>query len=82
MPVSENPDMGNNTYGTATVVLDSRKDVLYVDRTLVMSADDRKYVYVLDESGLRVSRDVTTGLEAKGYVEITSGLSEGEMVVE
>ena len=79
-PLNPKP-MSDGAYGIATITMDSRKDVLYVDESLVMNGGDRDYVYLLDENGLRITRDVQTGLEANGYVEIISGLTQEDKIV-
>ena len=67
--------------GSVNVVLDQREDVLYVDRKAVKTADGKYFVYMLDENGLRTRKEITTGLETGNYVEIVSGLTEGDSVI-
>lgn len=67
--------------GYITVILEQSLDTLYVESTNVHFADGRHFVYVLNEDGLRVMQDVTVGLEAGNYIEITSGLAEGDSVI-
>lgn len=69
------------TGGTMYLTLDSRKNVLYVPKTAVNSADDKYYVYVADEDNMRQIRWVETGLFGDDSVEILSGLEEGEKVI-
>lgn len=75
------PTLENGTSGTVNVILDQREDVMYLDRKAVKTADGKHFVYMLDEEGLRIRREVTTGLETGNYVEIISGLSEGDSVI-
>lgn len=56
-------------------------DVLYVERTAVKSMDGKQYVYVQGEDGLRGMQQVTTGREVGSFVEILSGLDEGDAVI-
>ena len=56
-------------------------DVLYVERTAVKSMDGKQYVYVQGEDGLRGMQQVTTGREIGSFVEILSGLDEGDAVI-
>lgn len=72
-------DMG--TSGTISVVLDSREGVLAVPVRGVHKAEDKYYVYVIGENGLREVRWVETGLFGDESVEITMGLEQGEKVV-
>jgi len=79
----EQPDplLKSGDRGSITVVLDSRMDTLYVRKDAVQTADDRRFVYVLDETGLKTEQDVTVGLVSGKYIEIVRGLAEGDSVV-
>ena len=83
--VYEGPENGATKVGTSgaiTVFSDSRQNVLTVSLNAVKSAsDDRYYVYVLSEGGIREARWVETGLFGDSLVEIKSGLTEGEKVI-
>ena len=63
------------------VVLDSREGVLTVPARAVHRANDRFYVYVVGESGLREVRWVEPGLFGDESVEITKGLQQREKVI-
>ena len=67
--------------GAVTLELDRREDVLYVNASAVKHMDDKRFVYVQDENGLRAMAEVETGFEAGGFVEILSGLEEGDAVI-
>lgn len=75
------PTLEEGDSGYIVVELDSREDVLYVDKAALKTADNRQFVYVLNEDGWKVMQDVTTGLETEKYIEITSGLEEGDSVL-
>ena len=47
----------------------------------VHNADGKNYVYVLGENNIWETKWITVGLEGKDNVEITDGLSEGDMVI-
>lgn len=79
--LTPDPTLENGVKGSIQVVLDRREDVLYVKKEAIKAAEEAKYVYMLDENGLRILREVTTGLENESYVEIVSGLSEGDSVI-
>ena len=64
----------------AEIVIDERHDVLYVPVESVEKIDGKSYVVVVNE-GATEKREVETGLKGVSYVEITSGLKEGEAVV-
>lgn len=78
-PVTAGIEVG--TTGTIRLVTDSREQVLCIPKTAVSSAEDRYYVYVADEDGMRQIRWVETGLFGDDMVEIISGLEEGERVI-
>ena len=69
------------TYGTLSVVLDKRENVLTVPKSVVKSAGDSYYVYTLGEEDIREITYVTVGLIGDDSVEILSGISEGEKIV-
>ena len=75
------PTLENGVSGIIEVTLDQRKDVLYVTKDAIKAAEGAKFVYMLDENGLRVLQEVRTGLEDGEYVEIVSGLAEGDSVI-
>ena len=76
---SANMDMGTNGY--IWLAVDSRENVLCVPENTIYTADDRSYVYVLNDDNMREVRWVETGLHGDDMVEIISGLTEGERVV-
>ena len=67
--------------GNVHVVLDVVEDVLYIPPRAIHRASDRIFVYVLNEQGIRVLRDVELGMRGNAAYEIISGLSEGELVI-
>ena len=68
------------TRGSITVELGKRMHVLAVPEKAVHQAGDITYVYVIDENGYRIVRPIETGLYGDSYVEVVSGLEEGERV--
>jgi len=61
------------------VIIDELHDVLYVPIQSVITAEEKKVCYVM---GSRVEkREVETGLFNDNFVEIKSGLTEGEKVL-
>ena len=69
------------TRGNILLVLDKRENVLAVTKSGVHSVDGKYYVYVLDEDGKRQTVFVEVGLYGNDYVEILSGLKEGDRVI-
>jgi HlyD family secretion protein len=71
-----------------TIAIQSKKDALVVPVEAVTKESDKKYVTVSSSSGesegaqSRGQRvEVTTGLENESYVEIVSGVTEGEKLL-
>ncbi|MGH7530024.1 MAG: efflux RND transporter periplasmic adaptor subunit [Gemmatimonadales bacterium] len=64
----------------ATFALDRRAGALAVPAPAVGVAEDGAFVYVVQSDSV-IRRPVAVGLSADGWVEISRGLSEGEMVV-
>lgn len=68
---------------TANVLITSEKkpNVIVIPQKAVISKNGKKTVTVL-ENGQNIDREVTTGsVSSYGEIEITSGLSEGDVVV-
>ena len=62
-------------------ILEEHKNVLTLPVDAVHNADGKNYVYVLGENNIWETKWITVGLEGKDNVEITDGLSEGDMVI-
>ena len=75
------PTLESGQSGTIEIVLDSREDVLYVNKKAIQTAGGKQFVYVLNEEGLRETKDVTVGKEFGQVIEILGGLKEGESVI-
>ena len=80
-PVGIVRDLNDNDRGRFDIVFEAREDVLIVPSNAVAEMDGRKIVYYVQENGLKTYKDVTTGLETDGKVEIIDGLTEGEYVI-
>jgi len=52
-----------------------------IDETAVLTDQDRKYVWVVDDKGTAQRRDVQLGRSAEGLRIVESGLSAGERVI-
>ncbi len=55
---------------------------MYVKSGTIKKAGDQSVVYYLDEEGMKKIKEVQTGLDNGTYVEIVSGLEEGEEIVD
>ncbi len=65
--------------GKVTVMIDELHDVLYVPIQSVVTVEDKKVCYVAGSPAQK--REVETGLFNDNFVEIKSGLAEGEKVL-
>ncbi len=75
------PTLEDGDKGRIQLTLEERKNVLYVSKEAIKTANGEQVVYMLNEEGLRIMRKVTTGLENSKFVEITDGLKEGDKVI-
>lgn len=58
------------------------RQALVIPEESLISRETRQYVWVVDGTSLRVSeREVQTGGRQPGWVEVTSGLEPGELIV-
>ncbi len=61
-------------------VTKQKEDVLYISRKAVMEENRRYYVYYKTSAGEMEQKEVETGMDNGIYVEILSGLEEGDTV--
>ena len=66
--------------GKVEILIDELKDVLYVPIKSVVTVDEKELCYV-KASGRAEKREVETGLFNDDFVEIKSGLTQGEKVL-
>jgi len=71
--------IGDN--GTLYVTIGQKNDVLAVAKEAVHRADNKRFVYVVGDEGLREIKWIVTGMEGDTYIEVLEGLEEGEKVV-
>ena len=74
------PGLRQNQRLSARIVLDTRRNVLMVDRGAFLEQDGGRVAYVVD-GGLAVRRAIRTGTSSLSAVEIVSGLQPGERIV-
>ncbi len=75
------PALTANTKGNVTLVTQKKEEVPVLDKNAVYHVEDRYYVYVLDENGIRRMKDITVGLQGNDKYEITGGLEIGDWVI-
>ncbi len=78
-PLPETTILGSTVY--FEYELERSDDTIVIEKRLMNSVGGRKYVNVLVD-GLRVERDVVTGLETNTEIEILSGLTVGDLLID
>lgn len=78
---TENQSLSVGALGSIELVIEEHKQVLTLPKNAVHMADGKSYVYVVGENNIWETKWITIGLEGKQKVEITDGLSEGDMVI-
>lgn len=68
-------------FASIKLVLEERENTVSVPLNTVIQQNDEKYVYVVDSDNIAHKTTVETGLENDEYIEITSGLNMGDIVV-
>ncbi|MEP6634447.1 MAG: efflux RND transporter periplasmic adaptor subunit [Luteimonas sp.] len=74
------PGLRQNQRLSARIVLDTRRNVLMVERGPFLEQDGGRFAYVVD-NGKAVRRPIVTGTSSLNAVEIISGLQPGERIV-
>lgn len=74
------PGLRQNQRLSARIVLDTRRNVLMVERGSFLEQDGGRFAYVVDGSRA-VRRPIQTGVSSLSSVEIVSGLQPGEKIV-
>lgn len=64
----------------AVLVIDSKENVIAISNNLIKNIDGKNIVYLLKD-GKKVAQDVEIGLKTASQSEITSGLSEGDIII-
>lgn len=73
------PGLHQGQHLSARLVLDTRRNVLMVERGSFLEQDGGRFAYVVD--GSRARCPIQTGASSLGAVEIVSGLQPGEKIV-
>jgi len=67
--------------GDVRIELEKKENVVLLPVKAVFTVGESSYVYYEDDSGLRSAREVVCGLSDGSYIEIISGLEEGDHVI-
>ena len=78
---STDANIAYNAQGTVELILAEAEDVLTISKSSVNTNGDMQYVYQIDENGMRVMTEITTGISGGGRIEVTSGLSAGDIII-
>lgn len=68
-------------FGRIRAVVKQLDDALLIPNRALQEVLDRSFISLVDASGKVEQREVKTGAQAGGYVQITSGLADGEQVI-
>ncbi len=63
-----------------TFVTEEKTDVLYVSRKAIVTENNKTYVYYEAADGTYALKEVETGISNSTYIEIVSGLEEGDVI--
>lgn len=74
-------DLESGTQGSIHWVTEQVDDVIYVRSDAIIRMGGQTSVYYLDADGVKCMKEVETGLDNGTYVEIISGLEEGEEIL-
>lgn len=78
--LTEDLKMKIGTEVDVVIVLEEKNNVLLVERDAVYEKNQKEYVTVI-EGDKEIEKEITTGLKNDDYAEVTSGLSENEVVL-
>lgn len=73
--------LSDNASGSVTLTKDAKQGVLCVPKRAVSEINGKSVVYCPDEYGLRTYKEIETGLDNGSFVEVISGLEEGDPVI-
>lgn len=63
------------------IILEKVEDIIAVPKEAINEERDKKYVTVKQENGEAKQVEIETGIENDAYIEVTSGVSEGDIVL-
>jgi HlyD family secretion protein len=74
------PGLRQNQRLSARIVLDTRRDVLQVERGPFVDQDGGRFAYVM-EGSTAVRRPIRTGVSSLNAVELLEGVNPGDRIV-
>jgi multidrug efflux pump subunit AcrA (membrane-fusion protein) len=79
-PLDEDGQLRSGMFANLSILIDEKQNTLLVPVDAITVVNDQESVYVI-KGNVAELRSVTTGLTNDGYIEILSGLEQGETVV-
>ena len=73
--------LSDNASGTVTLTQAEKQGVLCVPKRAVSQINGKSVVYYPDDYGMRTFKEIEIGLDNGTYVEVISGLEEGDPVI-
>ena len=73
--------LSDNASGSVTLTQAEKKGALCVPKRAVSEINGKSVVYYPDEYGMRTYKEIEVGLDNGSYVEVISGLEEGDTVI-
>ncbi len=78
---AENIVLESGTRANVSILLDASRDSLLIDKDALHFSEEQAFVYVESEDGLREVEFIEIGLSNNDFVEVLSGLEEGERII-
>ena len=79
-PLDENRQLRSGMFANLSILIDEKQGTLLVPLDAITEVNGQESVYVIEDNVAEL-RPVTTGLTNDGYIEILSGLEQGETIV-
>lgn len=67
--------------GDADFIMEKKENALVVPKNALRNGGQRSFVYVVDNTGNIIKKDVKVGVRNSKFIEVIEGLSEGDQVV-
>ncbi|HPD18439.1 MAG TPA: efflux RND transporter periplasmic adaptor subunit [Candidatus Goldiibacteriota bacterium] len=68
-------------YARVKIITTKHENVIYIPVTAMLEREGEKVVFTIDQNSRAIIKKVKTGIANDDYVEIESGIQEGEIVV-
>jgi membrane fusion protein, multidrug efflux system len=68
-------------FANVELIIEEHNGVVVVSEKAITEKDNKKVVFVIVDGDKAERREVTTGLESNGFIEILTGLNPGEKII-